>query len=122
MSGGPGTNTGHGHVWPRPDGVKARCGGPKMCPECARDYAAFHSPPMTPEQTKDERAFAWLIETGDHMYWTGRRADMTSFTSDHMDAVRFARKEDADRLIGWLLNEFHVFLVAREHGWLGAGP
>lgn len=27
-------NTGHGHVRPRPDGVKARCGGPGMCPEC----------------------------------------------------------------------------------------
>jgi hypothetical protein len=35
----PGTNTGHGHVWERPDGVKARCGGPRICKECARDYA-----------------------------------------------------------------------------------
>jgi hypothetical protein len=34
-----GTNTGHGHVWERPDGVKARCGGPSMCTECARDQA-----------------------------------------------------------------------------------
>lgn len=34
---GPGTNTGHGHVWPRPDGVKARCGGPGICEECASD-------------------------------------------------------------------------------------
>ena len=33
---GPGTNTGHGHVWPRPDGRKARCGGPRFCQECAR--------------------------------------------------------------------------------------
>lgn len=24
-----GSNTGHGHVWERPDGVKMRCGGPK---------------------------------------------------------------------------------------------
>src|SRR5688500_10385336 len=31
---GPGTNTGHGHVWPRPDGVQARCGGPGICPVC----------------------------------------------------------------------------------------
>ncbi len=34
-----GTNTGHGHVWERPDGEKARCGGPGMCPECNRDAA-----------------------------------------------------------------------------------
>ena len=31
---GPGTNTGHGHLWERPDGVKARCGGPYLCHEC----------------------------------------------------------------------------------------
>lgn len=35
----PGSNTGHGHIWERPDGIKARCGGPRICKECARDYA-----------------------------------------------------------------------------------
>lgn len=34
-------NTGHGHVWPRPDGVKARCGGPGMCTQCSHDQANF---------------------------------------------------------------------------------
>ena len=28
---------GHGHVFPRPDGVKARCGGPGICPQCSKD-------------------------------------------------------------------------------------
>jgi hypothetical protein len=32
-------NTGHGHVRPRPDGIRARCGGPAMCCECAREQA-----------------------------------------------------------------------------------
>ncbi|PZX29452.1 hypothetical protein C7416_104457 [Cupriavidus phytorum] len=27
-------NKGHGHVVPRPDGLKARCGGPGLCPVC----------------------------------------------------------------------------------------
>ncbi len=31
-------NTGHGHVYPRPDGVRARCGGPEMCGECSIDF------------------------------------------------------------------------------------
>ena len=35
----PGTNTGHGHVWARPDGVKARCGGPALCKQCSADAA-----------------------------------------------------------------------------------
>jgi hypothetical protein len=34
-----GQNIGHGHVFPRPDGVRARCGGPALCPACARDLA-----------------------------------------------------------------------------------
>jgi len=32
-------NVGHGHVYPRPDGMKARCGGPAICSECAADLA-----------------------------------------------------------------------------------
>lgn len=46
----PGTNTGHGHVWQRPDGVKARCGGPGLCKECSRDARPFvgKSPPSAP--------------------------------------------------------------------------
>jgi hypothetical protein len=31
------TDCGHGHVYPRPDGHKARCGGPGMCMRCAMD-------------------------------------------------------------------------------------
>ncbi|MBR8228074.1 hypothetical protein KDX05_07080 [Burkholderia vietnamiensis] len=31
------SNTGHGHVFPRPDGAKARCGGPALCAVCAVD-------------------------------------------------------------------------------------
>lgn len=33
----PGTNSGHGHVWTRQDGVRARCSGPMGCPQCASD-------------------------------------------------------------------------------------
>lgn len=30
-------NSGHGHVVPRPDGMKARCGGPALCPVCRKE-------------------------------------------------------------------------------------
>ena len=36
-------NFGHGHVYPREDGVKARCGGPGICNECALDQAQKQS-------------------------------------------------------------------------------
>lgn len=32
-------NTGHGHVFPRPDGRVARCGGPTLCGVCFADLA-----------------------------------------------------------------------------------
>jgi hypothetical protein len=31
--------SGHGHVHPRPDGAKARCGGPGICPQCSQEAA-----------------------------------------------------------------------------------
>lgn len=31
------TNTGHGHVWPRPNGKRSRCDGRARCAECAHD-------------------------------------------------------------------------------------
>ena len=34
-----GTNTGHGHVWKRPDKMIAHCGGPVVCDECKADLA-----------------------------------------------------------------------------------
>lgn len=34
----PGTNSGHGHVWRRPDGDKASCGGPGVCVQCSQDF------------------------------------------------------------------------------------
>lgn len=33
------SNTGHGHVFARPDSVKARCGGPGLCPACSAEAA-----------------------------------------------------------------------------------
>lgn len=38
--GGVGSNAGHGHVQERPDGMKARCGGPGLCDVCSRALAA----------------------------------------------------------------------------------
>jgi hypothetical protein len=37
-----GDNTGHGWVRLRPDGANARCGGPAICTECAKEEAALN--------------------------------------------------------------------------------
>jgi hypothetical protein len=35
----PGSNTGHGQVWKRPDGLVEPCGGPFKCGDCTDDNA-----------------------------------------------------------------------------------
>lgn len=43
--GAPDQNTGHGHVFKRPDGSRARCGGPRLCRLCRDDLARKGGPP-----------------------------------------------------------------------------
>ncbi len=55
---GPGSNSGHGHVWERPDGAKVRCGGPGICQTCANDavmygFTARPNQPVTAPATTD---------------------------------------------------------------------
>lgn len=43
------SDCGHGHVYARADGIKARCGGPGVCPMCSVDLAAYDAlmrPPL----------------------------------------------------------------------------
>lgn len=49
---------GHGHVNPRPDGVKARCGGPGLCAQCSQEQAQ-----RQPEGKREQRVL--LIKPGD---------------------------------------------------------
>ena len=50
--------------------------------------------------------------------FNGKHADADGFTSDTNDAVRFARREDSERVIYWLMEKYKVFLVSRQHKWL----
>ena len=67
---------------------------------------------------KTPAEFGWLIETGDHKYWNGKRADSDGFTHDPNEAVRFARFGDSERIIHWLMQSYSVFLVSRQHSWM----
>lgn len=49
-------NSGHGHVVPRPDGAKARCGGPALCNVCAVEAAQIRA------ETNDEKPQHWSAE------------------------------------------------------------
>lgn len=48
---------GHGHVIPRPDGSRARCGGPRLCRKCAAEQDALQAA-VTAERERDGAALA----------------------------------------------------------------
>lgn len=49
----------------------------------------------------------WVIErylNSKLYYWEGERLDDVGFVTDHARALRFARQEDASKVLSWLLN------------------
>jgi hypothetical protein len=79
---------------------------------------------MPENETAIEWDFVWLIESdlgGSPSYWNG-----SSLSPDHDCAVRFARKEDAQRVIdggraGSVLGSTVAPMCkAVEHGWMKA--
>lgn len=53
---------GHGHVKPRPDGAKARCGGPRICPECAKELAQSQGSTIGVDQAMRDQIKAYVEE------------------------------------------------------------
>lgn len=51
-----GANVGHGHVLPRADGVKMRCGGPGLCSECTADASRARAALAQPSPAQAEKA------------------------------------------------------------------
>lgn len=54
-------NKGHGHVVPRPDGVKARCGGTAFCKVCKAELAALENPGAS-QAAKAREALEGLLD------------------------------------------------------------
>jgi hypothetical protein len=57
-------NVGHGHVYKRPDGARAKCGGPGLCSQCAEDLARLNEPTSSAPVVREEVAqVAWICST-----------------------------------------------------------
>lgn len=86
MPGGAGLDQGHGHVFPRPDGSRARCGGPRICGLCARDLARKNSDAVPIGKRE------LLIEVMTFLQWTVRfdedgRPDLDMMESNPVEVV-----------------------------------
>lgn len=74
----------------------------------------------------NERQTAWVIETAQGEYWNGRAVGhdaRSAFVKDIDEALRFARKEDAEIVRCWLFGMpgqgLGWALRSMEHIWLG---
>lgn len=60
--------SGHGHVTPRPDGAKVRCGGPGICSACSRELALQRPGqepcPHCPDGHQDPSRVPWSVRLG----------------------------------------------------------
>ena len=65
------------------------------------------------------RESAWVIEGIGPIYWNGKGLYPSCFTGDHLQAIRFSRKVDAEVVLYYLLEIHAIFLAAREHVWMG---
>lgn len=59
---------GHGHVKPRPDGAKARCGGPALCTKCQAEKAAQYAEEMkSTKKLEIVMAQGYVVKPGDRL-------------------------------------------------------
>lgn len=61
-------NRGHGHVWPRADGLLSRCGGPALCSECAKEYAEKYGKEVPKSRLMAERLTECMEEVARERY------------------------------------------------------
>lgn len=111
---------GHGHVYPRVDGVKARCGGPKICKECALDKARLdRTVPLTKEDVKNGIADLRTAPGGfaSQLSWKDRLRLRAITKRVHMRNFPRSMITDyeADKIIDVMAPETWTFLIHR-HG------
>lgn len=101
------SDCGHGHVYPRPDGVKARCGGPGLCGLCSRDQGLLLASQKSPSPTEPAMpADQSTIPKG----WVPLRME---WEPGYPEDVAFGPQRMMDRLKKWLDKYFARVVAER---------
>lgn len=89
-------NQGHGHVNVRPDGVKARCGGPALCADCRADLVVLKRDGMRLVKLPNDAQPIAMTVFQDRLYIAttdGVYRMKTEYGIDHFTPVLFAPRE-----------------------------
>ncbi len=105
--------SGYGHVASRPDGAVARCGGPAMCHDCARELMESGKPVRT--------GLRCALNCEDWDVAADTRVDDTGLRTGTRTVLIGSARVPAARLrrIGWLDQLGRVWL--RSSDWDGKG-
>jgi hypothetical protein len=98
---------------------------PASCPHCfdESDCSQIDICNAVNEVYPPNDELAWLIEHGDSAtseprYWAAGQTDAnrsSAWTFNHMEAIRFARKVDAEKVVRRIMKGVPVRIA--EHGW-----
>lgn len=87
---GAGEYVSHGHVYPRPDGAKARCGGVNFCRQCRREAMGMQTPPA--DQVH------WPQAETPHLILVRTQVEPTEALADRLDAEAVERAQEREAL------------------------
>ncbi len=81
--------------------------------------------PAKPAPPDTTEAFAWVLERADSdaaapWYWAAGQIDpsrSSAWTQNHMAAIRFARREDAQAVAHRLMRKVPIDVRVCQHGW-----
>lgn len=98
---------GHGHVRPRRDGVKARCGGPGICAACSREKSqhdmmlSITGPidPPTPATQPSAEPVAWYVKTTGGPMLFFDREEAASYCDDGENPQPLVHPSPADEAV-----------------------
>ena len=90
---------GHGHVIPRADGMRARCGGPMLCAQCAGELSDYTQNMIRLEQIYS-LAFGRMIKACADAGHTGQahRAGLLAVYMAGLENGRSTPKESPDTI------------------------
>lgn len=97
-----GANDGHGHVWPRADGMRARCGGPGLCPECSREAEAKNADTVPADF--QARVQPWMMECFGPEISSDRRERNHRFIEEALELIQAcgATASEAHQLVDYV--------------------